>query len=78
MPIIFTALIVFVVLYLMRTKKISYFITKFKKQTPFNDDTIKNDLNEMKFYGSNNNSNLNAIVEWLYDNKIFYNLNKRI
>lgn len=47
----------------MRTKKISYFKTKFKKQTPFNDDTIKNDLNEMKFYGSNNNSNLNAIVE---------------
>ena len=47
----------------MRTKKKNYFITKSKKQTPFNDDTIKNDLNEMKFYGSNNNSNLNAIVK---------------
>jgi hypothetical protein len=63
LPIIFIASIVFVVLYLMRTKKKNYFITKSKKQTPFNDDTIKNDLNEMKFYGSNNNSNLNAIVE---------------
>ncbi len=67
MPIIFIALIVFGVLYLIRTKKINYFKNKIRKQVPFDDEIQINEINsekrnEMKSYGANSNTN-NEIIE---------------
>ena len=67
LPIIFIGLIVFGVLYLIRTKKIKYFKNKLRKQVPFDDEIQIHELNsenknEMKFYGANSNTN-NEIIE---------------